>query len=186
MENIRLIGISGKKRSGKDTIAKILKRFLPEYEIKSYAYKLREICSVLTNKPIEFFLDDNNKPLILDGWDISVRYMLQKVGTDCFRVGLDEDAWVKSLFSSYSNNSKWIISDVRFENEVKAIHDRGGIVVRVNGDYDNNKNSQIDDHPSETALDNYTKFDYYINNNGTVTDLYKKVYALHHEFFRSI
>lgn len=77
----------------------------------------------------------------------------------------------------------WIITDVRFPNELDAIKERGGIVIRVNRNTvinDNEANpiksnksySNINtvQHPSETALDNAT-FDYIIDNNGTIDDL---------------
>lgn len=174
-----LIGISGKKRSGKDTVSKKLNLFFPEFELKSYAYRLRQICSILTNKPIEFFLNDNNKPVYLEEWGMNVRELLQKVGTDCFRDNLDKNIWVKSLFSEYKHcKSKWIITDVRFENEVNRIKENGGIVIRVTGNYPNYIKTSDDNHPSETALDNYKDFDYYINNDGTLENLNEKIQNL--------
>ena len=81
----------------------------------------------------------------------------------------------------------WIITDVRFPNEADAVKDREGIIIRIerndyifdeNGkriiptkEYINTNNKQ---HESETALDNY-KFDYVINNNGTINNLVEKV-----------
>jgi len=66
----------------------------------------------------------------------------------------------------------WIITDVRFPNEAKAITDRNGINIRLQrgGDYDIDNNV----HESETALDLY-KFDYVINNNGTIEELIEQI-----------
>ncbi|MFA6327736.1 MAG: hypothetical protein WCX15_02545, partial [Bacilli bacterium] len=78
----------------------------------------------------------------------------------------------------------WIITDVRFPNEVDAIRERGGIIIRVNRKHGYNtpdgkwKEMPINYHASETALDNYN-FDYIIENNKTVKELeeeVKKVY----------
>lgn len=66
----------------------------------------------------------------------------------------------------------WIITDVRFPNEAKAIKQREGINIRLQrgGDYDiDNKQ-----HESETALDNY-EFDYIIDNNYTIEALIEQV-----------
>jgi len=38
---------------------------------------------------------------------------------------------------------------------------------------------QPSEHPSETALDDYQKFDYVIQNDGTIEDLIEKVKAIH-------
>ena len=76
----------------------------------------------------------------------------------------------------------WLISDMRFPNEKKAIEDRGGITIRVNRkpkseafliDMQNNTLTKVE-HPSETALDN-EQFTYVIDNNGTIQDLVEKV-----------
>lgn len=75
----------------------------------------------------------------------------------------------------------WIITDVRFPNEANAILDRGGLMIRTNrmnstpqdGHVFVNKQQRL--HPSETSLDDYTKFDYVIENEGTITDLIEKV-----------
>ena len=84
----------------------------------------------------------------------------------------------------------WIITDVRFPNELQAIKDRDGIIIRVNRSikipneitetaFGKNTSSKIvtinfNEHSSETALDN-TEFDYVIDNNSTIEELIKKV-----------
>ena len=64
----------------------------------------------------------------------------------------------------------WCITDVRFPNEVKAIKEKEGIVIRINRESDYNST-----HFSETALDNYEDFDYTIDNNNCIDCLIEKV-----------
>lgn len=66
---------------------------------------------------------------------------------------------------------KWIITDVRFPNEAQAIVDKGGKMVRINR-HEVNKDYQekVKKHSSETSLDTW-KFDWTINNNGSIEDL---------------
>lgn len=83
----------------------------------------------------------------------------------------------------------WIITDTRFPNELKAVKDKGGISIRVNRPKEReliliNANSIIDtrktlepQHESETALDN-AKFDYVINNDGTIEELIETIKEL--------
>lgn len=80
--------------------------------------------------------------------------------------------------SKKEDKPNWIITDVRFPNEAKAIKDRGGIVIRVNR-YDENgmPYKTLNNHPSETALDDY-EFDITIDNNGTIEDLIEKFKSL--------
>lgn len=79
----------------------------------------------------------------------------------------------------------WIITDVRFPNEAKAIESRDGFLIRVNrplnlGDDDLLLSTALairannPEHPSETSLDEYP-FKYIIDNNGTIDDLIGKV-----------
>jgi hypothetical protein len=72
------------------------------------------------------------------------RTLLQQIGTDLFRNQLHPNVWVNSLMNEYRPyveapeglipddwESKWIITDMRFPNELKAVKDRGGITIRV-------------------------------------------------------
>lgn len=86
-----------------------------------------------------------------------------------------------------SNNLQypmWCITDVRFPNEAKAIKERGGIIIRVNRDFEQlkrdrgfyiPKDSLSPKHESETALDNYDGFNYVIDNDGSIEALKEKV-----------
>jgi len=118
----------------------------------------------------------------------TVRKLFQEVGTDAMRNVIHPDVWVNALFNDYkcvvndyfgNRLPNWIITDVRFPNELNAIEDREGFVIRVNSNFIDHKNKiarvkSNNDHESEIALDNHN-FDDYINNNGTIEDLIKKV-----------
>jgi hypothetical protein len=70
---------------------------------------------------------------------------------------------------AYSKNPVypvWIISDVRFKNEAQAIIDKGGFLVRMEGDPAGvraNSNRDLT-HPSETDLDDFKGFHFTIYN----------------------
>jgi dephospho-CoA kinase len=188
--------------------------------IKKFAYKLKQIVSILISIPIEdlekeevknivlgrewlkFFVGDNEpKPY-------TIRELLQKVGTEAMRDTVHKDIWVNALMcdykvqhkgTTYKGNSmivdmqnkdydfpNWVITDVRFPNEAKAVKDRDGIMIRVNRITDFQlamektalgaeiAMNKIREHPSETALDDY-EFDYTIDNNATIEELVEKV-----------
>jgi len=145
---------------------------------------------------------------------LTPRKIMQLVGTEAGRQIIHPNIWVNALFADYHKNFNWIITDVRFPNEAKAVKDRGGILIRINRDtpfsitdgkevvdnvtktidirgYDDfvyrDKEgiiyrtidwSRVGDHPSETALDYWTNWDYVIDNNGTKKDLFEKVKTL--------
>lgn len=137
---------------------------------------------------------------------VTPRILLQSIGTDLFRKQLNENVWINATMKDYKATHAidkcpfmredyhakdclphWIIPDVRFPNEVKAIKDKGGIVIRINrytGNVliDNDTHTITDwQHPSETALDDYKNFDYLINNDGTLEQLISNVKNIFNE-----
>lgn len=151
-----IIGIVGKKRSGKDTTAV----FFVEHGFKkiSFAEKLKEICSDLWGID---FKDDDNK--------IKHRTILQGVGEAIRQV--DPCVWCNYLFRSLDQDKNYVIADVRYINEMQKIKESKGIVIRVNRPL-NYLNK--DKHPSETEMDKVQAIklvDYYIDNSGTIADL---------------
>jgi hypothetical protein len=168
------------------------------WEIRKFAGKLKDIAEHLTGIPIEKFEDQEFKKTNLGPeWDyqidefntptkMTVRDFLQKLGTDAMRMGLHDNVWVNALMADYTSEESWlntslgekpnvvypnwIITDVRFPNEAQAIKDKGGIIIRV----DRPGVNPINDHPSETGLDDW-KFDYKIANISDIFSLTETV-----------
>ena len=108
---------------------------------------------------------------------LTPRLLLQLLGTQCGREIIHPELWVNALFADYTPKMiqvgshvdklsweeeypNWLVTDCRFPNEIEAIYARGGITIRV----DRGDLKSTDNHESETALDNYSNFDYIINN----------------------
>ena len=186
-----IVGISGKAKSGKDTAADMLSYLYsnPDKSYKDYventevffdknAYVVhfadalkeaaRELCILDEDQT-----DTQAGKLTVIPWlGITVRELLQKLGT-CIREGIDEDFWIKCLFARVDGFQSIIIADVRYPNEVQAIKNQDGIVIRIN-----RKGAGAGNHHSETALDDYENFDLVIDNNGTYEELYNKLKTL--------
>jgi len=162
-----IIGISGKIGSGKSHTARYIKNNLLEYNFKkkSYGYDVKKLVSILTGINMKTILSRRAKSIYLPEWDMTLGEMFQKVGTDCMRNNLHPETWILSMFSRYTEEQNWVIDDVRFPNEANAIKERGGIIIRLEGDPKGvRKNDKRDpNHPSETSLDNYTRFDILFN-----------------------
>lgn len=162
------------------------------WEVKKWAGKLKTIASILTGIPVEKFEDQEfKKSLLGPEWGtvtdiplnsipvfadiqfnalMSVRELLQKIGTDALRDRLHQDVWVNALMVDYNTDLNWIITDTRFPNEAEAIKKAGGIIIRI----ERPGVKPVNPHPSETSLENW-KFDHVINNDGSLTDLTKKI-----------
>jgi hypothetical protein len=66
------------------------------------------------------------------GIEITPRWILQYWGTDVCRKSFHNDIWIASLENKIRKTSdNIVISDVRFPNEINAIHNANGLVVRI-------------------------------------------------------
>ena len=160
---------------------------LSGWEIKKFADPIKDtICLWLgcSRKDLED-REFKNKEL----WDgMTPRILMQLLGTECGRQIINPDIWVNILFKDYVKTTghqrregnityteedypNWIITDLRFPNEAKAIKRRGGVLVIVNRDIE----SDTPKHESENALDGFIEWDYIIDNNGTEEELVESV-----------
>jgi hypothetical protein len=138
-----IIGFVGFIGSGKDTAADYLVNF-HGYRRDSFANTLKDaVANVFgwdrtllegrTNEAREWreqvdpwWADRLNMP------NLTPRWILQFWGTEVCRAGFHDDIWIASLENKMrKTGDNIVISDVRFPNEIKAIHNAGGIVVRV-------------------------------------------------------
>lgn len=161
-----LIGISGKKRSGKDALCEALSKQLLKAGEKPYriafADALKNEVARAVGKDAKYI--DENKDcfrLILQGW-----------GTDYRRKLFGEDYWIKKWLCachqviSFDPKATIIVPDVRFENEVETIKLEGGKVINIFRYF-----KETDIHKSENELVGYDKFDAQIENEGALDEL---------------
>jgi hypothetical protein len=165
----RIIGISGKMGSGKDTLAKYINDIDPSFKIKHFADPLKECVQQLIKSPD--LHTQSGKKYYIEWLGMTARELLQKFGT-AIREGVDSDFWVKLLLNN-SKNEDIIIADVRFPNEVKAIKEAGGIIVRIE-----RKNIETNSHISETALDNYKDWNMTIINDYDLNSLKRSAHYI--------
>ena len=106
--------------------------------------------------------------------------MLQEIGTTVFRKNLDEDAWV-NLTSSYikkiqnENPISWVfVTDCRFKNEFEMLKKNLATIIRIEASLENRQSristSRDPNHISETDLDNETRWNIIIINDGTLQE----------------
>ncbi len=134
-----LIGLSGKKRVGKDTVGHWLE-IKHEFTRVSFAAKLKQIARRC-------------------GWngvkDEKGRKFLQDLGM-VIRT-YDENFFIDEVFREMTKihrktgATKFVITDARFKNEARRVKDAGGVMIRVT------RPDEITDdtHASETDLDSY-------------------------------
>jgi len=155
-----IIGLAGKKQSGKTSLAHHL---IEEYGFVEYSWALplKETCKNLFGLTEEqVYGTEEDKEAIIPEWNMSARDILQKVGTEMFRGMICRDFWVKvgmkNLVKLKDAGYDIVISDCRFPNELEAVQKLGGYtghVVRIG-------QVSTDSHTSETALDNWTDYSF--------------------------
>ena len=163
-----VIGISGKKKCGKSLMADYIRTIFPDRaHIVSFADALKQEVALAAGVDVKYINDHKDDfRLILQGW-----------GTNFRRRHCGEDYWIKRLYKSCidisvkSPDAIILIPDVRFRNEAAAILNIKGMLVRIN----RNECDIDDQHPSEVELDSWTRYDYIINNDGTIEDFKQEI-----------
>lgn len=167
---MKIIGITGQKRSGKDTIAKLLNKKY-KYEIYHFADPIKSMLSTLLNyvdaNDNSFFED--RKEENIDPLNASYRKLAQTLGTEWGRNLISDNIWVDVL----AFNSQWedaiVIPDVRFDNEAKWVKSQNGIIISVTRNNESN-----DSHASEQGIDKQY-IDYAVTNDSDIAALYDSV-----------
>lgn len=142
-----LIGLVGKARSGKGTVANLLEMEYGYWQT-AFAFPLKNMLNMagLCNSD-ELWGEKTARS----------RELLQKIGTDIFRKQIDPDFWLKMAQTSIKEHrgqgvEKIVFEDIRFPNEAKLIRDNGGIIVKMIrvGHTDSNAGET---HASENQID---------------------------------
>jgi len=138
-----IIGFVGFIGSGKDTAADYLVNF-HEFRRDSFANTLKDAVAHVFGWD-RTMLEGRTKQARewreqIDPWwaerlgmpNLTPRWILQYWGTEVCRRGFHDDIWIASLENKLRNSEdNIVISDVRFPNEIKAIHNAGGKVIRI-------------------------------------------------------
>jgi hypothetical protein len=168
-----VIGIGGKKRAGKSTLADFIRKKAAMkgmvVEEVSFAQPIKDMLQVVFRYevPLSTFVDDSRKQdkvEVAPGVYMTVRQLLQQVGTDCFRNVIHQDFWVHRGMGLIKASSADIVvvPDVRFANELVALKEIGQTVY-VSRQRLPNEPEDNDTHPSEKELETLVNdFDYFI------------------------
>jgi len=167
-----LIGFTGRMQSGKSTAAKMLAE-RGDFQVFSFAHPLKEMVSALLmcgfeygRWSVDFYLA--HKSLIVPDLGVSVRHLLQTLGTDWGRNMISRELWVRSASLQIDMDpDNAVFDDVRFEDEAAMIRERGGLIIHLQ------RNRQADyglSHASEIGIAVGAK-DVVIDNNGSSDDL---------------
>jgi dephospho-CoA kinase len=164
-----IIGITGYKGSGKDTIASI---FVDHGYVRyGFADPIKSMMYDIFGFTYDELHDHVLKETINDKWGITPRKLMQLIGTDMFRKLWRDDVWNLLLETKLQKKGvDYVISDLRFNNEAKLLKKYDAHIVQVI------RPGQImnDQHESNEPID-ASFIDKVIINDGSVDDLTEKV-----------
>jgi len=157
--NIKVFIISGKARSGKDTISNIIKEYYSDKKTISisFGHYIKDYAKRVSNW-------DGNE-------DTKPRELLQQLGIELIRNKIDNKLFIRRVLEDIEVFSYFydiiIVDDVRLLDEIIALKEnyKDLISIRVIRDnYNNGLTDSQNNHLTETNLDNYSNFDYIITN----------------------
>lgn len=203
-----IIGVCGLIGSGKDTIADYLVN-IHEFRRESFANTLKDATAAVFGWDRDMLEGRTRSSREwreqVDPWwskrldmpTLTPRWVLQHWGTEVIRRAFHDDTWIASLENKLRKTSDdVVISDCRFPNEISAIRQAGGRVIRVRRGpepiwYDTalamNRESvpgvssgilkELGVHASETAWIG-TNFDAVVDNDSSLDALYLQITGL--------
>jgi hypothetical protein len=139
IDGVRVLGITGHARAGKDTLAQMILRVVPGAERFAFSDGLAAYCRATRQMSAR-------DPRVLQRVGMSLR---------------DADAlvWLDVLYGAIADRRPplAVVTGVRFENEARMIREMGGDVIRVvrrNADGSMYvSDDRPNDHPAEQAVD---------------------------------
>ena len=173
--DVEIFGFIGNMGCGKNYVAE--KLFIPNLPSKpslviAFAdyFKLTAIC-----------FQNLNYDKVFGEKDDITRKKLQELGTEFGRDKYGDNIWCDMLYNTMRmylerGIQRFIITDVRFENEVNFIKELNGIIIRVYApdrnliklkqESDNNQDimNKLQNHPSELYVKNFKDYKYFIDN----------------------
>ena len=177
-----IIALHGFAQSGKDTLGEAL---VDNYNFQrtGFADIIRKAVYILN--PILSHDPMGNTTRVQDvvdehGWEWSkkqykeVRRLLQIYGTEAGRDLIYPDIWVDAVFNSMEDGVDYVITDLRFKNEVEAVLSHNGVCIKILRP----GIGPVNNHASDAGLED-NLFDAIINNDGSIQDLKEEARFVH-------
>jgi dephospho-CoA kinase len=172
------IALTGKMRSGKDTVANLIKSKHPEYTTLAFSDGIKKVIQICFPEELE----KGSKP----------RELYQRIGQELRK--LNRHVWVNYVdreLQALPDSTNVIVTDCRQLNENKYLRDNGFIVVKVEADKDErlHRIKEAGEEITEEQFNHSTELevdliepDYIIRNIGSIKKLEGEVDRLY-EFY---
>ena len=157
---MRIIGLTGPARSGKDTVAAIIQSSVM-CEKFSFAHQIKEMLRVGIG--VDIGNDKDSKEFL----GVSHREIIQTLGTEWGRNMIHADVWVKAMehnikMNAFLTTEVVVVTDVRFPNEAKWVREHGTLIHIVGRGGIKGRHSSEDGIPlveEDLIIENHSTFE---------------------------
>lgn len=169
----KILGITGKARSGKDTIATYLWQHYG-FTRMAFADPVKMAAQQIFGLSHDQVWSDELKEVEIPFWGMSPRRMFQLLGTEAGRNVFGGDLWIKRLAIGLSQlpEDDIVIPDVRFNDEADFVRANGGTIVHLHRP--EGPIIKHSGHASEAGVA-VKETDYILNNTKDLATLYGEV-----------
>lgn len=160
-----LVGLVGRSRVGKDTVASF---FSDTHTVTRLAKPIKEACKAIYGWD-DAVLETDLKEVLDPRVGVSPRLAMIHM-TQAIRTFTDPEFFTRRLFDAWDGTTPIVIPDVRYDHDVREIHKRGGVTIKVT-------RPGCPRHVAEDTVDDLCTT-YEVQNDGTVDELRVKVTGL--------
>jgi len=166
-----VIGIAGKARSGKDTLAGFMVPF-GGYQY-SFADPIRQMLLPLgVDMGVEYW--QQRKEEVIPALGVSPRRLMQTLGTEWGRQLINQNLWlILAQQELLRLGPGMVVADVRFDNEAEWVRRMGGRIIHL----ERPQTMSVEAHASEMGVTKLNE-DIVIHNTGSLSELQQKVVEL--------
>lgn len=158
-----LIGLHGKKQAGKDTVfsraCHLMADVIPVERVSFADLLYRSAAASLNVSTYELGIwkaDPNARVEVWEGRHrktrLTIREYLQRYGTESHRDVFGEDFWVKAVDLSDHAGKIVMVTDVRFENEARAVMSADGYIWQIVGPDEGGGDTHASERPLPEAF----------------------------------
>lgn len=184
-----IVALTGKKRSGKTTAARVFQEFMySKHSLAEGIKKAAKSIFLLTDEQ----LYGNEKEVKIPYLNTTPRKLMQVIGTELFQYDIykyipeleeavpKRELWVRMFQRKYQlykkefrTEPKVVIDDLRFKHEEKVLREMGAVIVKIVRP----QITHTDTHPSETEIEEIRE-DHTIINDSSISKFKSKIVDL--------
>lgn len=165
-----IIGLVGRSRSGKDTVARLIQELHPDhdFQIVRLSAPIKDAAKALfhfTDRQIE----GAEKECIDPRWNVTPRQVFQDI-TEVTMQRMGTDFFTRLLYDAYDAPgapANILIPDIRYEHDIREIQRRNGLVFHIRRTNLPVRYACEDHLDTLTSADGLTQ----LSNDGTLDDL---------------